>query len=99
MPLIKPRTERTVCVRHITQLYVENQEELYAYATFIKEPTAYVLNALIDTLKKDAEFRAWRAEHPESCIPPSHGSRRGAAPKSVRSSAAHRAGITPLPAV
>jgi hypothetical protein len=50
MPLIKPRKERTRFVRHITQLYAENQEELYAYAAFIEDSTAYVLNALIDTL-------------------------------------------------
>jgi hypothetical protein len=35
MPLIKPRTERTTFVRHITQLYAENQQELYAYAAFL----------------------------------------------------------------
>ena len=32
MPLIPKRTTRTKVVRHITQLYQENNEELYAYA-------------------------------------------------------------------
>ncbi len=76
MPLIKPRTERTKFVRHITQLYLENQEELYAYAAFIGESPAYILNALIDTLKKDPDYRVWRSAHPESCVPASGPSKR-----------------------
>jgi len=70
MPLIPKRTTRTKVVRHITQLYQENNEELYAYARFIGEPTAYVLNALIERLQKDdKDYREWRAENKESCVP------------------------------
>ena len=67
MPLIPPRTTRTKVVRHITQLYQENNEELFAYAKFIGEPTAYVLNALIERLQKDdKDYREWRAENAAS---------------------------------
>ena len=70
MPLIPKRTTRTKVVRHITQLYQENNEELYAYAKFIGEPTAYVLNALIERLQKDdKDYREWRAENRESFVP------------------------------
>ena len=70
MPLIPKRTTRTKVVRHITQLYQENNEELYAYAKFIGEPTAYVLNALIERLQKDdKDYREWRAENKESFVP------------------------------
>ena len=66
MPLIPKRTTRTKVVRHITQLYQENNEELYAYAKFIGEPTAYVLNALIERLQNDdKDNREWRAENKE----------------------------------
>ena len=98
MPLIKKRTTRTRLVRHITQLFEENQAELYAYAAFIQESTAYVLNELIETLKKDPDFRAWRAEHPASCVPvPGQAkSRRFTAAAHSRTSAG-RAGMTALP--
>ena len=98
MPLIKPRTTRTKLVRHITQLFAENQEELYAYAAFIQESTAYVLNELIETLKKDQDFRAWRADHPASCVPvPGQAkTRRSTAGAHARTSAG-RAGMTALP--
>jgi hypothetical protein len=69
MPLIKPRTERTTCVRHITHLYEENEQELFAYAAMIGESTAYVLNALIDTLKKDPDYKKWRPNNQSSFVP------------------------------
>jgi hypothetical protein len=54
MAVIKARTARRETVRHITQLFREDQEELYAYAAFIKDTPAYVLTQLIDTvLRKD----------------------------------------------
>ncbi len=52
MALIKARTARRETVRHITQLFRENQEELYAYATFIEDTPAYVLTQLIDTVSE-----------------------------------------------
>jgi len=97
MPLIQPRTVRTKLVRHITQLFSENQEELYAYATFIREPTAYVINALIESLKKDTEYKTWRAAHSQSFVPIpglSKAQRRSSA--HARTSAG-RAGIQVLP--
>lgn len=58
-------------LRHITRFDRENNETLYAYAQFIGEPAEYVLNQLVESvLAKDKEFVAWRAEHPESCVPP-----------------------------
>lgn len=70
MPVIKPRTRGKQIVRHITRLDRENTETLYAYAQFLGEPTDYVLNQLIDSvLAKDRDFVAWRAEHPDSCVP------------------------------
>ena len=71
MPVIKPRTRGKEIVRHITRLDRENHELLYAYAQFLGEPAEYVLNQLIETVlgKKDKEFLAWRAEHPESFVP------------------------------
>ena len=71
MPLIKPRTRGKQFVRHRTRLDRENTETLYAYARFLGESTEYVLNQVIDTvLAKDKEFVAWRAQHTESCAPP-----------------------------
>ena len=71
MPVIKPRTRGKEIVRHITRLDRENHELLYAYAAFLGEPADYVLNQLIETVlgKKDKEFLAWRAEHPQSFVP------------------------------
>lgn len=70
MPIIKPRTRQKHSIRHITRLYKENNETLFAYAAFIGEPTDYVLNQLIDAvLAKDREFQQWRTEHPESKVP------------------------------
>ena len=69
MPIIKPRTTQKHFVRHITRLYSENNEALYAYAEFIQEPPEYILNQLIDTvLLKDREFQTWRTEHPGSYV-------------------------------
>lgn len=97
MSLIKPRTVRTKLVRHITQLFAENQEELYAYAKFIDEPTAYVLNELIETLKKDADYKTWRAEHPESFVPVAGQAKRSATASLRARTSAGRAGISALP--
>ena len=70
MPLIKPRTRGKAFARLNTRLERETNETLYAYAEFLGEPVEYVLNELIDTiLAKDKEFMAWRAEHPQSCVP------------------------------
>jgi len=71
MPVIKPRTRGKEIVRHITRIDRENHELLYAYAQFLGEPAEYVLNQLIETVlgKKDKEFLAWRAEHPQSFVP------------------------------
>jgi hypothetical protein len=97
MPLIKPRTTRTTLVRHITQLFAENSEDLYAYAEFIREPPAYVLNALIETLQKDPEYREWRAKNPGSYAPlPGTPHRRQALSSSARKGSG-RAGIVALP--
>jgi hypothetical protein len=69
MPIIKPRTSQKHFVRHITRLYTENNETLFAYSEFIQEPTEYILNQLIDTvLTKDREFQQWRIEHSESFV-------------------------------
>ena len=69
MALIKPRTRKQT-VRLITKLFRENNETLYAYATFLEEDVEYVLNQLIGTkLAKDKEFLRWRESHPESCVP------------------------------
>ena len=71
MPLIKPRTRGKQFVRHLVRLDRENHEALHAYAQFIGEPVDYVLNQLVESLQvKDKEFVAWRAEHPESFVPP-----------------------------
>ena len=68
--LIKPRTGQKDVVRHMTRLYRENNETLFAYAKFIGEPTEYVLNQLLDTvLAKDRDFQTWLAEHPGSHVP------------------------------
>jgi hypothetical protein len=82
MPAIKPRTRQKHSIRHITRLYKENNETLFAYAAFIGEPTDYVLNQLIDSvLAKDRDFHEWRAEHPESKVPTRASKRSGAAPR------------------
>ena len=70
MPVIKPRTTQRQLVRHITRLYRENNETLFAYAKFLGEPTEYVLNQLVDTvLGKDKDFVAWREGNPGSHVP------------------------------
>jgi hypothetical protein len=70
MTVIKPRTTQKHLVRHITRLYRENNETLFAYSTFIAEPTEYVLNQLIETvLGKDKDFQAWREQNPGSHVP------------------------------
>jgi hypothetical protein len=97
MPLIKPRTTRTTLVRHITQLYAENHEELCAYAKFINESPAYVLNALIETLQKDPDYKDWRAKHPESCVPAPGASTRRHTPSAMARTSAGRAGMVGLP--
>jgi hypothetical protein len=97
MPLIKPRTVRTKLVRHITQLFAENQEELYAYAKFIGESTAYVLNELIETLKKDPDYMKWREEHSQTFVPVPGQVKRSATPSSRARTSAGRAGISALP--
>ena len=50
MSVIKPRTTQKHLVRHITRLYRENNETLFAYAKFLGEPTEYVLNQLVETV-------------------------------------------------
>jgi hypothetical protein len=97
MPLITPRTTRTKVVRHITQLYVENNEELHAYATFIGEPTAYVLNALIEKLLTDKDFREWRAKHAESFVPALGAVKRRTSASYQARTSAGRAGMVTLP--
>jgi predicted ferric reductase len=97
MPLIKPRTVRTKLVRHITQLFAENQEDLYAYATFIGESSAYVLNELIDTLRKDSDYKAWRADHQASFVPVVGQVKRRSTPSSRARTSAGRANIAALP--
>jgi hypothetical protein len=70
MAIIKARTSKTQFVRHITRLYRENNETLFAYAAFIGERPEYVLNQLVETiLAKDKEFLTWREEHPDSYVP------------------------------
>jgi hypothetical protein len=70
MPIIKPRTRGKQFVHYHARLDRENHETLCAYAAFIGEDPAYVVNAVIDTvLAKDKEFAAWRAEHPQSFAP------------------------------
>lgn len=70
MSIIKPRTNQKHLVRHITRLYRENNETLFAYAKFIGEPTEYVVNQLVETvLGKDKDFQAWRDENPGSHVP------------------------------
>jgi hypothetical protein len=70
MPAIKPRTTQKHLVRHITRLFRENNETLFAYAKFIGEPTEYVLNQLVETvLARDKDFQAWRTDNPGSHVP------------------------------
>ena len=98
MPLIPPRTTRTKVVRHITQLYQENNEELFAYAQFIGESTAYVLNGLIERLQKeDKEYREWRAEHKGSFVPAPGPAKRQHTQSYHERTSAGRAGMVTLP--
>lgn len=70
MPVIKPRTTQRQLVRHITRLYRENNETLFAYAKFLGEPTEYVINQLVENvLAKDKDFVTWREENPGSHVP------------------------------
>ena len=81
-----------------TRAFAENQEELYAYAAFIKEPTAYVLNELIESvLKKDADYKKWREEHQQSFLPSADPSTPRRRPSSRARTSAGRAGIQSLP--
>jgi hypothetical protein len=70
MSLIKPRTRGKQFVQYRTRLEHQNHETLHAYAAFIGEDPAYVLNELIDSvLAKDKDFLKWRTDHPQSCAP------------------------------
>lgn len=70
MSVIKPRTTQKHLTRHITRLFRENNETLYAYAKFLGEPTEYVLNQLVEcVLARDRDFQAWREQHPDSQVP------------------------------
>jgi hypothetical protein len=70
MSLIKPRIRGKQFVQYRARLERENHETLHAYAVFIGEDPAYVLNELIDSvLAKDRDFVKWRGEHPESFAP------------------------------
>ena len=72
MSVIKPRTTQKHLVRHITRLYRENNEALFAYAKFLGEPTEYVLNQLVEAvLCKDKDFQAWRDQNTGSFVPKS----------------------------
>ena len=76
---------------------LENNEELYAYAQFIGEPTAYVLNALIEKLSSDKDYREWRAKNSGSFVPAlGAAKRRNTASYQARTSAG-RAGMVTLP--
>ena len=98
MPVIKARTTRRELARHITQLYRENQEELYAYAAFIQESTAYVLNELIaSVLRRDADYKKWREENPQSFVPVPGQSKPHGRPSAHARTSAGRAGIQVLP--
>jgi len=69
MPLIKPRTNRVRTLRHISRLQEPNLDALLLYARFIGDTADYVLNQLIDnTIAKDRDFLAWRAEHPHETV-------------------------------
>ena len=70
MSVIKPRTTQKHLVRHITRLYRENNETLFAYAKFLGEPTEYVLNQLVEAvLAKDKDFQAWREQNAGTFVP------------------------------
>jgi hypothetical protein len=98
MAVIKARTARRETVRHITQLFREDQEELYAYAAFIKDTPAYVLTQLIDTvLRKDPEYRKWRAENAQSFVPVPGQKNAHRRPSAHARSSAGRAGLQVMP--
>jgi hypothetical protein len=64
MPLIKPRPNRVRFARHLARIQESNLDALVLYARFISDTPDYVLNQLIEnTLAKDREFVAWRAQH------------------------------------
>lgn len=87
MSVIKARTRGKHIVRHIARLDRENLETLFAYATFLGEPSDYVLNQVIDTLlARDKEFTAWREQHagPHAPRPVArHGKRQARAAPTV----------------
>ena len=77
MTVIKPRTRGKHVVPHWTRLDQENRETLHAYAAFIGEDSEYVLNQMIErVLGKDKDFRKWRAQHPDSYVPPTKQQKR-----------------------
>jgi len=90
MSVIKPRTTQKHLVRHITRLYRENNETLFAYAKFLGEPTEYVLNQLVEAvLGKDKDFQAWREQNAGSFVPKSGDRSRRRSHAVPRSVAAH----------
>ena len=94
--LIKPRTGQKDVVRHMTRLYRENNETLFAYAKFIGEPTEYVLNQLLDTvLAKDRDFQTWLTEHPGSHVPRPAAT---PAPRTETRASARPTAVAPVPA-
>jgi hypothetical protein len=70
MPIISGRTRGKHFVRFVSRLEHENNETFYAFAHFIGEGPEYLLNQLVDTvLAPDADYRAWRVQHPDSFAP------------------------------
>ena len=91
MAVIKPRTNQKHIVRHITRLYRENNETLFAYAASIGESTEYVLNQLVDTvLAKDRDFQIWQRDHPGTHVP-RPGTRRSGRARGTAAPVAERA--------
>lgn len=85
MPFIKPRVRGKYLHKVLAQLDDHNYETLYAYATFIDEPTDYVINELIDAvLARNKRFRLWRKDHAQSYTPQAKASSRGGTARRAR---------------
>jgi hypothetical protein len=71
MPAIRPHTKQKHLVHHITRLFRENNDTLFAYAAMMGESTEYVLNELVATvLPETATFSVARRTSRSACAAP-----------------------------
>jgi hypothetical protein len=99
VPFIKGRARGKYTHKVVILLDDQNHETLHGYSAFIDESVHYVVNELIDVvLARNARYRAWRREHPDSYEPSATTSPRGTTRRRARTPAASTLRVPDAPA-